>query len=51
MAQEVSCETMFDFSFEDEQMDKAKLQEFMLDEVYKARPSEKAKREAEKAKH
>lgn len=49
--QEVSCETMFDFSFEDEQMDKAKLQEFMLDEVYKARPSEKAKREAEKAKH
>jgi serine/threonine protein kinase len=43
--QEIACDTPFDFSFEDVKMDKDKLQELMLEEVYKARPEERAKRE------
>jgi len=43
-ANELSCPEVFDFSFEQVKMNKEKLQEFMLDEVYKARPGERAKR-------
>lgn len=43
---EIECDAPFDFSFEDVKMNKAKLQENMLNEVYAIRPNEKKKREA-----
>lgn len=46
---EIECDAPFDFSFEDVKMTKSTLQEFMLEEVYKARPQERAKREALKS--
>ena len=46
---EISCPEPFDFSFEDVKMNKAKLQELMLEEVFKARPEEREKRAAKAA--